>query len=671
MNPSASIDFKEDLNEEQYAAVSAAPGPALVLAGAGSGKTRTLTYRVAWLLLREQIHPDQLLLLTFTNKAAREMVERVKALTGLPARPRWSGTFHSIGGRILRSFGEHLDLDPGYTILDQGDSESLLNNVIKNQDKAFLKNKEHPKPRVIQNLFSFARNTRRPFTEVFQERFPWHERITAQVEEFTRLYQSAKREQQVVDFDDLLDLWLRLLKEQEEVRLALQSRFPCILVDEYQDTNILQAEIIDRIGHHHNIMAVGDDAQCIYTWRGANFDNIRSFSERHPGTRVFKILTNYRSTPPILSMANNVLALQPVDAGYPKELVAHRQGNLRPYVVPVMDTRQQAQFLAARIEALYDEGVALEEIAVLYRAHYQALDAQLELTRRGIPFVITSGLRFFEQAHVKDFLCQVRLLANPADASAAERLFGLLPKIGPATVNKIRSAAVAAARAQHQNAEDDLFQQGTAALPFLQALRQDSVRKKVPADARDSWDSLAQTLADAIPLVEEKAAPKRIIENLLDGWYPDYLKTAYADWDNRQEDLASLVGYAARFDTLPEMLAQLTLVTNETSEKSIDPDDHAVRLTTIHQAKGLEFPVVFLISCADEWLPIKRAIEEGDIEEERRLFYVAVTRAMNELIISFPMMHTGRGTVQRLLPSRFLAEIPRDQYEKISYGHSW
>ncbi|MGC9450531.1 MAG: ATP-dependent helicase [Oceanipulchritudo sp.] len=671
------IDFKTDLNEEQYAAVTAPPGPALVLAGAGSGKTRTLTYRVAWLLLEQGLSPDQLLLLTFTNKAAREMIERVQSLTGIGRTPRWSGTFHSIGGRILRQYGSHIGLSPNYTIMDQSDAESLLSSVIKEADKAFLKNKEHPKAKVIHSLLSYARNTRQPFGELFRDRYPWHEKIQSQVGGFVQLYDTAKRERQVVDYDDLLVLWLRLLEEFPSVREACQSHFPSILVDEYQDTNIIQADIIDRIGAHHNIMAVGDDAQCIYTWRGALYENIRSFPERHPGTRIYKILVNYRSTPPILKLANTVLAMQPGDAGYPKELVAFRKGNVRPCIVPLMDTRQQAQFLVSRIEALYEEGVALSDIAILYRAHYQALDTQLEFTRRGIPFIITSGLRFFEQAHVKDFVAQLRVLANPDDSPAFERLLCLLPRVGPATVAKCLAVAdkVLQKQAARAKTDGDLFEDGRApARPgFFTALASTEVVDKLPADCREDFRSMVATFLEVHPLLQgsEHPEPARIVEQMLDGWYGDYIRNVYPDWENRLEDLQSIINFASRFDTMAELLAQLVLINSETSDRHIDPEDAAVRMSTIHQAKGLEYPVVFLISCADEWLPIRRAIEEGDIEEERRLFYVAVTRAMNELYISFPMMHAGRGGVQRLMPSRFLSEIPREDYEKLSFRGGW
>jgi len=669
------IDFRAELNDEQYAAVSAEPGPSLVLAGAGSGKTRTLTYRVAWLMLEQKLQPNQLLLLTFTNKAAREMIERVQSLTGLGQAPRWSGTFHSIGGRILRQYGSHIGVSPNYTIMDQTDSESLLTGIIKSADKAFLKNKDHPRPKVIHNLASYARNTRQSFEDLLRQRYPWHETLAKQINGFVKLYETAKREQQVADYDDLLVLWLRLLNEVEEVRTACQEHFPSILVDEYQDTNVIQAEIIDRIGSHHNIMAVGDDAQCIYTWRGAHFENIRSFPERHPGTRIYKILTNYRSTPPILKMANSVLALQPGDAGYPKELVANRKGTTSPYVVPVMDTRQQAQFLISRIEALYEEGVDLSDIAILYRAHYQALDAQLEFTRRGIPFVITSGLGFFEQAHVRDFVSQLRILANPNDYPAFERLLCLLPKVGPSTVQKCRKAVDQALVKLQEAAEGkDLFNKNALDTPdFFTALASEEVAAKIPAPARDEFKSIAATFLEVRPLMyqEEAAKPARIVEQMLEGWYSDYIRNVYPNWESREEDLQSIINFASRFETMSELLAQLVLLNSETSSKNIVPDDSAVRMSTIHQSKGLEFPVVFLISCADEWLPLKRAIEEGDVEEERRLFYVAITRAMNELYISFPMMHSGRGGVQRLSASRFLAELPSDDYEKLSFRGTW
>jgi DNA helicase II / ATP-dependent DNA helicase PcrA len=678
--PFSPINFKEALNEEQYAAVTAPDGPALVLAGAGSGKTRTLTYRVAYLMLERGIDARDLLLLTFTNKAAREMVERVMDLTASGYPPAWGGTFHSIGGRILRRHGELIGLSPNYTILDEGDSVSLLTQVVKDLDRDFTKHKENPKPKVIAGLISYARNTRQALDEVVTDRFPWSKDLADAVLKFAATYEARKRAMQVTDYDDLLVLWLRLLREHAEVRDFYAHKFRHVLVDEYQDTNSLQSEIIDLIAPHHNIMAVGDDAQCIYTWRGADFANIRSFPERHPGTRLYKIVRNYRSTPEILALANSVLAAQPPGAGYEKELVPDRESSVLPYVVPVMDARQQAQFLISRIELLYEQGVALKDIAILYRAHYQALDAQLEFTRQSIPFVITSGVKFFEQAHIRDYVAQLRFVCNPEDEPALERVLCLLPKVGPATVAKILKAArkhSEAARAKARTEGAELFAGGGAhdRAKLVHALGHADVVAKLPADAREDYASLVATLQEMDALIARDAAaddqsrvsPAGIVERGIEGWYGDFLQTAYPDAERRREDLDGLVAFAQRFGTMAELLAQLILMNSETTERGIELDDDAVRMTTIHQAKGLEYNVVFVIGCADELFPLRRAIEEGDLEEERRLFYVAVTRAKDELYLTIPILNSGRGGALRLDPSRFIQELPPSRYERLGF----
>ena len=670
------IDFRRELNDEQYAAVTAEAGPALVLAGAGSGKTRTLTYRVAYLLLEKRVHPDSMLLLTFTNKAAKEMTERVRNLIGMGPLPRWSGTFHSIGGRMLRRYGEQVGLKPSFNILDQADAESLLTKVIKESDKQFLKNKENPKAKVLLNLISYGRNTQKPLSALTDERFPWDAGLRQKIEGFAKLYQAAKLEQQVTDYDDLLTNWLTLVRDVAEVRDACQRQFGWILVDEYQDTNTLQSEIVDRIAGDHNIMAVGDDAQCIYTWRGANYENIRGFPERHPGTTVYKILTNYRSSPEILSFANSVLKAQPMGSGYEKELIPAKPSRSRPWVVPVMSSHEQALFIATRIRALYEEGYALEEIAILYRAHYQAVDVQLELSRQAIPFVITSGVRFFEQAHIKDFVAQLRVVSNPQDQSGYDRLLGLLPRVGPATIRKILQAAdkvFQKRKSEADQAAGDLFKSGPDAgeLNWVDVLDEDSVAAKVPVDAREDYLSLVATLQEILAQIrkgdKDAAAPSALVEQALDGWYRDFLPNVYPDWQDRQEDLDSLVAFASRFETLTEFLAQLVLMNSETGDKGVDLENDLVRMSTIHQAKGLEFPIVFVLSCAEELFPLRRTIETGDVEEERRLFYVAVTRAMDELYLSFPMIYHSRGGSQQLEPSRFLREVPKAHYEKLHY----
>jgi len=643
------IDFKAELNDEQYAAVTAPPGPALVLAGAGSGKTRTLTYRVAY-LLHQGVQPYEILLLTFTNKASREMLERVEDLTGIGRRYLWGGTFHSIAQRILRVHGDLVGLKRNYTILDQGEAETILKNVIQAIDGKFIKTKNNPKPKVIADLISYARNTCRPPREEADERYPFLDGMAAKIDKFFKGYMQAKLDQQVVDYDDLLEYFLKLLREQPEIRQQYQDRFKHILVDEFQDTNRLQSEIVDHLAGHHQVMAVGDDAQCIYTWRGADFDNIMRFEDRHPGAEIHKIETNYRSSPEILEFANAVLSAQPAGLGFSKELRAIKPSGERPYFVPVMDTRGQAKFIIERIEGLIDEGRNLSDIAILYRAHFQAMDLQMELTRLNIDYQITSGVRFFEQAHIKDFTAQLRFASNPADVSAFARFTCLLPKVGPKTAERIHQFTRERAAKLEKN--------------FFDVLITEEVLKKVPNDAKEEWPSLVETMREISTALTEKS-PEEIIQLALDGWYSSYIKEIYPNWTDRADDLQSLVSFAGRFETMEELLAQLVLLASESNERSPEEQQNCLRLTTIHQAKGLEFPVVFVIGLADGTFPLKRAIDEQNLEEERRLFYVAVTRAMEELYMSYPMLNHQGNQVMRLNPSRFIQEVDPSRYETL------
>ena len=645
----APIDFRAELNDEQYNAVTAEPGPALVLAGAGSGKTRTLTYRVAY-LLHKDIKPYEILLLTFTNKSAKEMLERVEELTGVKKHQLWGGTFHSIAQRILRVHGESVGLRRNYTILDESEAESLLKNAIQSVDPKFIKGKNNPKPKVVHNMISYARNTCRSVFEEAEEHYPFLEGMARKIADIYEVYKKTKLEQQVVDYDDLLEYLLKLLREHPEIAVYYQERFKHILVDEFQDTNRLQSEIVDIFGVQHQIMAVGDDAQCIYTWRGADFDNIMRFTERHPGATVHKIETNYRSSPQILEFANAVLANQPAGMGYSKELRAVRPDGEKPYFTPVMDARNQANFIIQRIEGLIDEGRDLAEIAVLYRAHYQAMDLQMELTRRGIDYQITSGVRFFEQAHIRDFTAQLRFASNPADVSAFARFTCLLPKVGPKTAERIHAFTKQLAEKEEKN--------------FCDVLASEAILKKVPNDAKEEWPSLAETIREiSVALTDE--SPDAIIQLALDGWYSSYIREIYPNWTERADDLQSLISFANRFETMEELLAQLVLLASESNERDSDEAHNCLRLTTIHQAKGLEFPIVFVIGLADGLFPLKRTIDDGDLEEERRLFYVAVTRAMEELYLSYPMLNQQGQTVMRLNPSRFVQEIDTSRYETL------
>jgi len=695
MTQFAPIDFQGELNEAQYEAVTAPDGPALVLAGAGSGKTRTLTYRVAFLLSRG-VRPWEILLLTFTNKAAREMLSRVEDLTGYPGRQFWGGTFHSIGQRILRRSGPLVGLEPNFTILDQGDAESLLGEVIRNTDPAYLKNKEHPKAKVLADVISYARNTRSEVGATVRGRYPWFAELEERVVAFARAYEAAKRERQLADYDDLLELWLRVLEEDAEAREHYQQRFRHILVDEYQDTNKLQGRLVMLLGEkHRNVMVVGDNWQCIYTWRGAEFSNMEDFHEAFPERRIHKIETNYRSSPEILRFANALMLAHPPIPGYPLELQPVNEPNQRPYFIPVMDTRLQANLVCQRIAGLINEGRSLRDIVVLYRAHYHAMDLQMELSRQGFSYTITSGVRFFEQAHVRDLVAMLRFASNPQDTVAFTRFCGLLPKIGPKTAERLYKLAEQTAAAE--------------ALSTIGALTHEAVTAKVPAGARDDWRDMALTMQDieeqlrgpvagrtqttdteggtpgdgqgdlfadvkearraknAPPREKsdalEPAPPEDIVRIAVEGWYGDYLRNLHSNWQSRKEDLESLIGFAARYGDMTELLAQLVLLNSETSDRSADLGDDALRLTTIHQAKGLEFPVVFVIGMSDGLFPLKRAIEEGDLDEERRLFYVAVTRAEEELYLVHPRVAQQGGPPSLMNPSRFVAEMPEDTFE--------
>ena len=645
------IDFRGELNDDQYNAVTAEPGPLLVLAGAGSGKTRTLTYRVAY-LLSQGVKPSEILLLTFTNKASKEMLHRVQELTGIEPARFWGGTFHSLGHRALRIYGEAIKLTRNFTIIDADESESLLKQTVESVDKTFFKDKTHPRPGPLFNVLSLARNTQLSINVTVQQNFPQYDEIQHRFEPFAEAYAKRKQEQNVVDYDDLLELWLKLLNEAPEVAEYFAHRFRHVLVDEYQDTNTLQAQIVDKLAAHHQVMAVGDDAQCIYSWRGADFENIMTFEGRNPGTVLHRIETNYRSTPEILALANGVLLAQPVGRHFEKELRADRDHSQKPYVVQTMDDREQAEFIIKRIRSLTeDEGISANEIAILYRSHFLALEVQLAFSKAGVPYQITSGVKFFERQHVRDLVALVRFVYNPADTQAWQRVVVLLPKIGEKGAQKIHAVALENAQLLQKN--------------LIDVLHTDDVKSKVAKAARDDWDNFCDSLRQVASSMETDT-PAAAIETAIDSWYGDYLKGAFADYVDRFEELKALIGFAGRYEEMQDLLAQIVLLNGETSDRQVDGDTEAIKLTTVHQAKGLEYDVVFVVGLADGQFPGRRSIEADDVEEERRLFYVAVTRARNELYLCYPKVATRGGPGGMLLqPSRFLMELPTDLYEPL------
>ena len=657
------IDYARELNPQQLAAVTAPPGPALVIAGAGSGKTRTLTYRVAY-LLEQGVPADRILLLTFTNKAAGEMMRRVADLLGRQLPSLWGGTFHSIGARILRSHADLLGYRRDFTILDRDDAKDLIKTCIA-EAGIETKGTHFPKPEVLCEIFSLAVNTHKTTGEILEEQYDYFEQFTAQITDLQKRYTARKRATNAMDFDDLLALWLRLLQEHADVCEHYQRRFQFILVDEYQDTNQLQSDLIDLLaGRHHNVTVVGDDAQSIYAWRGANFQNIFKFPKRYPDAKVFKIETNYRSTPEILKVANAAIAANRDQ--FTKILTSARKSGLKPALVTCADAAQQAAFIAQRVAELPEEGVNLNQVAVLYRSHFHALELQLELTKRHIPFSITSGIRFFEQAHIKDATSYLKLVANPQDELAFKRIALLLPGIGAKGADKLWKIFHSRSRGNETpissfNQKSEPPHVGSYKIaPALQ-----SCSNSVPAKAASAWKQFVETISQLEDETVRQSAAK-MLRLVMDAGYDDYLKENYANYRNRLEDLEQLAVFAYQFGSVEDFLTQLALLTNVEAEDgdAANRDAEQIRLSTIHQAKGLEFDVVFVIMLCDGLFPSARSMEndEGE-EEERRLFYVAITRAKNELYLSHPLMRAGYGSTgidAMQQPSRFLSEIPRD-----------
>ena len=642
------IDYPRELNEQQLAAVTAPPGPALVIAGAGSGKTRTLTYRVAY-LLEQGIPPDRILLLTFTNKAAGEMMRRISDLLGHELRSLWGGTFHSIGARILRLHADTLGYQKDFTILDRDDAKDLIKASLLDA-KIDTKDKHFPKADVLNEIFSLAANTHQTIAELVEGKFSYFEAFTEQIADQHKRYLARKRATNGMDFDDLLVLWLKLLQDHADVREHFQRRFQFILVDEYQDTNKLQSDLIDLLAaRHHNVTVVGDDAQSIYAWRGANFANILDFPKRYPGAKVFKIETNYRSTPEILNVANAAIAANVNQ--FAKELSPARKSGVKPALVQCHDASQQAQFIAQRALELREEGTSLNQICVLYRSHFHALELQLELTRRQIPFSITSGIRFFEQAHIKDATAYLKFVANPKDEVSFKRLVLLLPGIGAKGAEKIYQSFTARMAGGELKMETKL------------ATALQSCTKAIPKKAAVPWTQFVATIAQLENETTRRSAAK-MLRLVMDAGYDDYLKETYDNYERRLDEIQQLAEFAFQFGTVEEFLTQLALLTNVEAEDDPKDDSEKIKLSTIHQAKGLEFEIVFVIMLCDGMFPSARSSESNDgEEEERRLFYVSITRAKNELYLTYPQIRGGFGasgadTYQS--PSRFLSEIPKN-----------
>jgi ATP-dependent DNA helicase UvrD/PcrA len=640
------VDYDRELNDEQREVVLAGGGPILVIAGAGSGKTRTLVYRVSRLI--ESGHdPSRLLLLTFTNKAAREMLRRVETLLAVDTRRLAGGTFHSVGNRLLRRFGARLGLTSNFTILDPEDARELMEAATSDRKIPTLE-RRFPKGDVLQDLYSFTINTGRSFTEVLAEHAPHFSELETEIVSVFQRYRERKRQGNAVDYDDLLLLWKKLLDEVPAAATELRSSFDHVLVDEYQDTNRLQGEIVDGMAKlKKNVTVVGDDAQAIYSFRGASFENILGFPQRYPEAQTFRLTRNYRSTPEILALANASIAHN--EKQFPKELAASREAGALPAVVALPDIPDQARFVGQRLLEWHDEGEKLSDLAVLYRAHYQALELQIELTRRGIPYEIRSGTRFFEQRHVKDVLAFLRIVVNPKDELSWKRALKLFPRVGE------RSAAA-------------VWEAIGARPDPLEAFR--SLDAKSVDLGRGSETSLRpfRTLLSQLDSPGLRSTPAEAIRTVVEDVYKDYARAKFPNGNARLDDLEQFAQFAQTYDSLPAFLEDVTLF-NELSGEDVvagEPDDDRVVLSSIHQAKGLEWSRVIVMGLSEGRFPNYRSIatDEG-LEEERRLFYVAVTRAKNELALVYPMLARDRYGVDVILePSRFVAELPENVYER-------
>jgi len=653
------IDYVAALNAEQYAAVSSPPGRALVIAGAGSGKTRTLTYRVAW-LLDHGLDARQILLLTFTNKAAREMTERVRELTPHDTSALWAGTFHSIGSRILRRHAEDIGYTRSFSILDRDDQKSLLKTVIADC-KIDTKERRFPKPDVLASMFSLIENTDSTLEEIIADRYDHFYDWIDQIEKVRDGYIAKKLDTNSMDFDDLLVQTVRLFEGFPDLLELYQGRFKHILVDEYQDTNSVQGRMIDLLaGETNSLMAVGDDAQSIYSWRGADMSLILGFPVRYPGAKVHTIETNYRSVPEILDLSN--AAIRANTGRFEKDLHSSRETlGVKPALIALPDPNTQAAFVAQRIQELRELGIPLAEMAVLYRAHFQSLEIQMELTTRGIPFSITSGLRFFEQAHIKDISAFMRFVVNRKDEVSFIRMVSLLPGCGPTTAVRLWNEWLKTGFAGNENPPakwSDLF------LNF-----------KVPKKSAKHWEQLCYTLDELTP-DGQFATPSDMIFSILEGVYSDYLSASFDNAESRRSDIEKLSEYGGAFTDVSEFLAQLSLLSSTddqpTGERS-EPDDEKVTLSSIHQAKGLEWKAVFLIWLVNGQFPNGRILEAEDddmLEEERRLFYVALTRAKDELYLSYPMMNPKSYTGDTYCrPSQFLEDFPAELVEEWNVGN--
>ncbi len=624
----------QGLNEAQAYAAGLDEGPILVIAGAGSGKTRTLVHRVAR-LVASGVPPSAILLLTFTRRAAAEMLARARELMPASAGVE-GGTFHSLCHRLLRQHGSRLGLARNFTIIDRADAEQILRGIVEERGLKSRGDKRFPKASTLADLISRSRNLEKGLTEIIEERAAHLAAYTEAALTVERAFEAAKREQQLVDYDDLLYLSERLLKENPGLRQMLAERWRFILVDEYQDTNAVQARLVELLaGPRKSVMAVGDDAQSIYRFRGARLRNILEFPSRFPGTRLVKLEQNYRSTQAILDLTNQIIA--GAAQRFDKRLFTELGQGAAPELLRPRDERGQSRIVMERIRSLLDEGEPADRIAVLFRASNDSYDLEVELTAEGLAYVKHGGRRFLEAAHVKDALSHLRVAMNPRDYLAWQRLLMLLPGVGPKKAQQVIARVVAAG---DEGSEEIDAAHALAALP-------ESLRGPQFEELGRLMELLCRPGADPLEAVEAVLT-----------YYEPLCRDAYEDHPRRLRDLGELPGLARQYATLPEFISEVAL--DPPSNYADETAGPRLTLSTIHSAKGLEWRHVFLLWACDGRLPAFPSLDEPEaLEEERRLMYVASTRAQKTLTICAPREYYGRGQgLMQMRLSRFLEDLP-------------
>ena len=623
---------RQDLNRSQHEAVTHLEGPLLVVAGAGSGKTRTLVYRVAH-LLGLGILPESLLLLTFTRRAAREMLWRGSLLLDESCQDVTGGTFHAMANMLLRRYGYHIGYSPNFTIIDRSDAEGII-NILKSSLSLSGAGKRFPTKRVIINMISKAVNRSTDLESLLYDEYVHLEEFLGDIILLQDHYHKFKFEHGLMDYDDLLVNLKQVLKENAQVRQEVSQRFQYIMVDEYQDTNAIQAEIVRLIAStHNNVMAVGDDSQSIYSFRGADFRNIMDFPNIFPNTRIIKLEENYRSTQPILSMTNAII--EQADEKYTKALFTKVEGGKKPELYNAADAGEEAGYVAGRIAELQKEGLPLKEMAVLFRSGFHSYKLEIELASRGIPFEKRGGLKLTESAHIKDLLSYFRILVNDQDNLSWNRILLMLDKVGPKTAQKILAAL---------KTSDEPF---TALAEY---------------PAAPGWQKGVVELAAILQSLKDPVlTPVEQFEILSEYYQPIFERIYYDDYPKRSRDIEHLKTIISEYDSLAKLVDDTALEPPESVV--VEDDTDRLVLSTVHSAKGLEWDTVFIISLAEGKFPVSQALPGEQWEEERRLLYVAATRAKKRLYMTYPreVMSVDR-QFSRVPLSPFLAEISHGLY---------